>query len=254
MTESSDKAILRSPVDWLRWFVNIRDQAKYEHIQDYINPDVVRTTTESTGTAMGSPETIGTTMGDTNAVTTTTTTATFPLEPSIVEDVLDASFKMQLKIYKRWEKKVKAIKSLDNLVIQTLGLYFIVVENYTSLYEKFKALKADVAPTDYACVLEVKKKYAVLQEGFIRNQKVLDWLTDWESTVQQVKQFKIIAITADIDATRTFLDVIEQTDLYFSASYILQINQTVERYPGKDLIKEFSDGVEIVCLFRQMYR
>jgi len=46
------------------------------------------------------------------------------------------------------------------------------------------------------------------------------------------------------------LDVIEQTDPYFSVSYVLQINQTVERFPGKDLIKEFPDGVEIVRLFR----
>ena len=66
-----------------------------------------------------------------------------------------------------------------------------------------------MASTDYACVLEVKKKYAALQEGLTRNQKVLDWLTDWEFTVQQAKQLKITAITADIDATRTFLDAIE---------------------------------------------
>ncbi len=96
-----------------------------------------------------------------------------------------------------------------------------MVENYTSLYEKLKALKADIAPTDYVYVLEVKKKYATLQEDPIRNQKVLDWLTDWKSTVQQAKQLKIIAITVDIDATRTFLDVIKQTDLYFNTNYIL---------------------------------
>jgi len=49
-----------------------------------------------------------------------------------------------------------------------------VVENCTSLYEKLKALKADVAFMDYARVLEVKKKYTTLQEGPARNQKVLD--------------------------------------------------------------------------------
>ncbi len=37
-----------------------------------------------------------------------------------------------------------------------------MVENCTSLYEKLKALKADVAFTDYAYVLKVKKKYATL--------------------------------------------------------------------------------------------
>ncbi len=183
MIESSDKAILRSPVDWLRWFANIRDQAKYEHVWDYINPDAVRTATESTGTATGSPETTGTTTGDTSVVITTTTIAIFPFESSIAEDVSDTAFKMQLEIYRRWEKKVKAIKSLDNLVMQIFGPYFAVVENCTSLYEKLKALKADVAPTDYARVLEVKKKYVTLQEGPVRNQKVLDWLTDWEFTV-----------------------------------------------------------------------
>ncbi len=203
---------------------------------------------------MGSPETTGTTTEDTSVVTTITTIATLPLKPSIIDKVSDSSFKMQLENYKRWKKKIKAIKSLDSLVIQTLGFYFAVVENYTSLYEKLKALKADVASMDYACVLEVKKKYAALQEGLICNQKVLDWLTDWESTVQQTKQLKIIAITVDIDAIQTFLDVIEQTDPYFNASYILQINQTVERYPGKDLIKEFPDGVEIVRFFKQIYR
>src|SRR6266566_7105540 len=129
-----------------------------------------------------------------------------------------------------------------------------MVENCISLYEKLKALKADMAPTDYARVLEVKKKYAILQEGSTRNQKVLNWLTDWESTVQQVKQFKITAIITDIDAIRTFLDAIEPTDPYFNTSYVLQINQTIERYPGKDLTKEFPDGVEIARLFKQIYR
>ena len=57
-------------------------------------------------------------------------------------------------------------------------------------------------------------------------------------------------ITVDIDATRTFLDAIESTDLYFNASYVLQINQIAERFPDKDLTKEFPDGVEIVRLFR----
>ncbi len=81
---------------------------------------------------------------------------------------------MQLEIYRRWEKKVKAIKSFDNLIIQTFGPYFTMVENYISLYEKLKSLKTDMASIDYVYVLEVKKKYAALQEGPTRNQKVLD--------------------------------------------------------------------------------
>jgi len=40
-------------------------------------------------------------MGDTSVVATTTTTAIFPLEPSIVEDVSNTVFKMQLETYKR---------------------------------------------------------------------------------------------------------------------------------------------------------
>jgi len=71
---------------------------------------------------------------------------------------------MQLERYRHWEKKVKATKSLDNLVIQTLGPYFTVVENYTSLYEKLKALKADVVPTDYTRILKIKKKYAAYRK------------------------------------------------------------------------------------------
>jgi len=117
-SESSDKTILRSPADWPRWFANIRDQAKYEQVWDYINPDAVRTATDSTGTATGSPDATGTAttaIGDTGTVTTTT--ATLPSESSISKQVSDALLKMQLEIYRRWEKKIKAIKSLDNLVI-----------------------------------------------------------------------------------------------------------------------------------------
>ena len=47
-----------------------------------------------------------------------------------------------------------------------------------------------------------------------------------------------------------FLDTIEPTDLYFNANYVLQINQTVERFLGKDFIKEFLDSVEIIRLFK----
>ncbi len=53
-----------------------------------------------------------------------------------------------------------------------------MVENCINLYEKLKALKADIAPTDYAYVLKVQKKYVTLQKDFIYNQKVLYWLTD----------------------------------------------------------------------------
>ncbi len=84
-----------------------------------------------------------------------------------------------------------------------------MVKNCINLYEKFKTLKADIALTDYAYILKVKKKYAALQEDLTQNQKVLNWLTNWKSTIQQTKQFKIIAITTDIDAIQTFLNVIE---------------------------------------------
>ena len=40
-----------------------------------------------------------------------------------------------------------------------------MVENYTSLYEKFKALKADVAPMDYVRILKIKKKICNLTRG-----------------------------------------------------------------------------------------
>ena len=98
MTESSNKTILRSSADWPRWFANIYDQAKYKHIWDYINPDAVRMATESIGTATGSFETIGTITGDINVVIITT--ATFLFEPSIIEDISDASFKIQLERYR----------------------------------------------------------------------------------------------------------------------------------------------------------
>ncbi len=62
-------------------------------------------------------ETIGTTIEDINVVITIITIAIFPFEPFIVEDGSNALFKIQLKRYRRWEKKVKAIKSFDNLII-----------------------------------------------------------------------------------------------------------------------------------------
>ncbi len=91
---------------------------------------------------------------------------------------------MQLELYRRWEKKVKAIKTLDDHVIKILGPHFKVVENYTSLHVKLKALKADIAPTDYARILEIKREYDALKDGPARYQKVLNWLNEWESTVQ----------------------------------------------------------------------
>ncbi len=144
-SESSDKVILRTPADWPRWFANIHDQANYEYVWEYINPDATVKPT-ATATVTGSSETAETATGDTGMVIATP--GTLPPEPSVTDKASDSSFKIQLETYRRWEKKVKAIKSLDSLVIQTLGPYFAVVENCTSLYEKLKALKADVAPTD----------------------------------------------------------------------------------------------------------
>jgi len=146
---------LQTPANWPRWFVNIHNQANYEHVWEYINPDATATTT-----ATGNSKTAETATGDTGTVTTTP--GTFPPEPSVTDKASDSSLKIQLETYRCWEKKVKAIKSLDSLVIQILGPYFAIIENYTNLYEKLKALKADMAPTDYTRVLKVKKKYAAL--------------------------------------------------------------------------------------------
>ncbi len=70
----------------------MHDQARYEHIWEYINLDATRT-------AIGSSDIIGTATEDINVVTTTTTTATFPPEPSITEKTSNTSFKMQLERY-----------------------------------------------------------------------------------------------------------------------------------------------------------
>ena len=95
-SESSDKVFLRSPAEWPRWFASICDQAKYEYVWEYIDPNAMGTVTDSS---------------------ITRTVQTLPLELFITEDVSDIVFKMQLEKYKRWEKKIKAIKSLDNYVI-----------------------------------------------------------------------------------------------------------------------------------------
>jgi len=55
---------------------------------------------ESTGTAIGNPETTRTTTKDTNAVITITILVTFLFKPFIAKDVLDASFKIQLERYR----------------------------------------------------------------------------------------------------------------------------------------------------------
>ncbi len=51
-----------------------------------------------------------------------------------------------------------------------------------------------------------------------------------------------------------FLNAIEPTNLYFNINYVLQINQTVKRFPSKDFIKKFPDSIEIARLFKQIYR
>ena len=109
ITKSSNKAILRSPADWPRWFINICDQANYEYVWEYINPDATATVTAtgSSGTAETATEDIGTTI----------TPGTFPSKPSITDKASDSSFKMQLENYRRWEKKIKAIKSFDSFVM-----------------------------------------------------------------------------------------------------------------------------------------
>ncbi len=86
-SESSDKVILRTPADWPRWFVNIRDQANYEYVWEYINPDAT-----VTATAIGSSETAETATGDTGTVIATS--GTFPFELSVIDKALDSSLKI----------------------------------------------------------------------------------------------------------------------------------------------------------------
>ncbi len=97
-SESSDKVILRMPADWPRWFANIRDQANYEHIWEYINPDATVKPT-ATATVTGSSETAETVTGDIGTVIATP--GTFLPEPSVTDKALDSSFKIQLETYRR---------------------------------------------------------------------------------------------------------------------------------------------------------
>ena len=107
-SKESDTVILRTSKDWPRWFANIHDQAKYDNVWEFVDPQA----TPSTGQKK---------------------VVTIPPEPFVKDEDSETSLRMQLEKYRRWEKKVKAIKSFDNHIIQTLGPHFSVFENCTNL-------------------------------------------------------------------------------------------------------------------------
>jgi hypothetical protein len=66
----------------------------YDHVWDYVNPDA-------------------------KAQEGQTEVTTLPPEPQVDPNVQESTLRMQLEPYRRWEKKVKAIKTLDGHVMKT---------------------------------------------------------------------------------------------------------------------------------------
>ena len=179
--ENTDKVILRSPADWPRWFAIVRAKATYRDVWEYVNPDV--TPDQAT-----------------------------PVKPVLAQGATETQIKLHLVDSKQWRNQMTAIDAINNYVLQTLGPYFGVVETYNTLQERVKALKEHVAPTDYTRRLEIEQAFDSLRLGPARNQKVLNWLDEWETTVQQTTTLNVTTITAGLNATRTFLLAIRRID------------------------------------------
>jgi hypothetical protein len=124
----------------------------------------------------------------------------------------------------------------------------LLIKDKTGPQEKVKALKAQLAPTDYASKMFSRERYRKAQN--VGRSEVETWIQVWERALLEAKQNKLGEVHYDIDATCDFLGAVEDIVPGFSSYWREKIRDWKHR--GKE--EKIPDGFKIAQYFRDSLR
>lgn len=171
--------VLNSPADWHDWLDYLKDSATSKRVWTYVDPSLEAVP------ALVEP-TIPSIADVSDAANATIMTLNDQQRAAL--GILQRTYCMQ---YTQWQAKDAALQHINEVIKATTGPHYqAYITGVTTPYERLKALKQRVCPTDTARYDEVRDAYRAALDG-LRSSDWEAWLHGWEKALKDGQRLKI---------------------------------------------------------------
>lgn len=261
---ASASVTLRSSEDWRSWISIIKILAEQNDVWDYINPDL-----PDSPDSPDSPPVEPTEASDTDTplprVKAILAKPRRPEPSKFKQGAKDASElnAAQLSLYKflvddfkaqhsDYNEKRIALSVIQNHILKTASPYLSVIRQHSTVAAQLSALRASLAPSDYAHKIQVGQKYREVCAGPSGKVKVEAWLLKWREVLREAQEAHLSEVT-DLKPTQDFLAAVRDLHPTFTHNWQMEISLKGRR--GRSGWEHsIPDGQEISELFEDVYR
>jgi hypothetical protein len=228
---------LKTYKDWPRWIALNKTRATQKGVWEFIDPDV------ATPPLLVEPVQPKPKKANGELVTLQELTQSEVDLYRIEKD----DWKIEKKAY---DKKKEALTDIEDHVIRTAGAHWSAIEKKEGLHARLVALKARVAPTNYAREQDALKRWELANQN-AQSTRTTEWLVEWEAALEEAKLFDLPDVQG-IRPTRRFLKAVEGIAPAFSQHWANQIETLGVTQPTKKLEDEIPSGTQIATIFRNL--
>ncbi|KAH8729982.1 hypothetical protein BGZ61DRAFT_492122 [Ilyonectria robusta] len=234
-TEASSWAKLNGPSDWKHWIAGIRKSATTKDVWDLIDP------------FKENKEPLVRPVFPTAADIKPDATRLSELTPEQRID-LNGLEKQYLEDVRIYEKRQKALSSIQDRIILTVGNYRDVIDDEDDVAKELALLRARIQPATWFHEREVLDRYRTALKGPSRT-KTKDWVTSWQKVLTEARNLGL-PDTKGLRPTLDFLEAVRPIDLTFADIWMNKIQYKASK--GKaDWEAKIPDGIEISELFEK---
>jgi hypothetical protein len=237
---TSAKVTLSSSTDWEPWYTLLRDKATSLEVWEYVEPEAVT----SQPKRPEKPKYSDIREGATDLKTL--------LGPEKDRDFFD----MYRLAFTEWQQEDKAydrvragLQDVAEYIRTTVATdWIMLIKDKPSPQDKVKALKAQLAPTDYASKMLARERYRRAQ--IVGRSKIDNWIQNWERALKDAQQNKIGEVHDEINPTYDFLEAVESIVPGFSSHW----REKISDWKRKGKNEKIPDGFQIAQYFRDSWR
>jgi hypothetical protein len=236
---SSAKVILSSPADWETWFTLLKRKATSLEVWEYVDPDTDTVPPKRSEKPKYS---------DIKEGATRLTDLVTGGDRSLID-----LYKMAYTDWQQDEKTVDrvraALQDVAEYIQSTVATSSILlIKDKTTSREEVQALKAQLAPTDYAAKMLARERYRKMQN--IGKSKVETWIQNWERALKEAQLNKLGEVQDEINATYDFLQAVETIFPSFSDHW----REKISEWKRNNKVAKIPDGYKIAQNFRDSWR
>ena len=193
----SAKVILSLPTDWEPWYTLLKDKAIALQVWEFVDPD--KDTPQPTR-----PEEL--------KVSDVKPSATDLADLVAENDRYFDLYKLALSNWqyadRNYHRVLAALQDVAEYIRTIVATnWVLLIEDKASLREKVQALKAQLAPTDYASKMIARERYRKAQ--IIRRSKIDVWIQNWERALKEAQKKNLGEVQDDMNPAFDFLTAVE---------------------------------------------